>query len=151
MNATSPVRARRWYAVAAVAIALAAFGVIAAGGIGDNLVYYWGPTEIAQHGDEAIGATIRLGGHVVPGSIVMGQGAGTLEFDVSDETGKVHVKASGVPPQMFRENIGVVVEGTMTREGYFAGNRLMVSHDNEYRDAKEGEPDPHANLPKKDA
>lgn len=51
----------------------------------------------------------------------------------------VHVKASGVPPQMFREGIGVVVEGTMTPEGHFAGNRLMVSHDNEYRAPEDGE------------
>ena len=34
---------------------------------------------------------------------------------------------------MFREGIGVVVEGTMTRAGYFESHRLMVSHSNEYR------------------
>jgi cytochrome c-type biogenesis protein CcmE len=43
------------------------------------------------------------------------------------------VRSSGVPPQMFREGIGVVVEGTMTEAGYFESRRLMVSHDNEYR------------------
>jgi cytochrome c-type biogenesis protein CcmE len=40
---------------------------------------------------------------------------------------------------MFRERIGVVVEGTMTRAGYFEGHRLMVSHGNEYRAPSEGE------------
>jgi cytochrome c-type biogenesis protein CcmE len=44
-----------------------------------------------------------------------------------------------VPPQMFREGIGVVVEGTMTREGHFEGQRLMVSHGNEYRAPHDGE------------
>jgi cytochrome c-type biogenesis protein CcmE len=34
---------------------------------------------------------------------------------------------------MFREKIGVVVEGTMTTAGTFESNRLMVSHSNEYR------------------
>jgi cytochrome c-type biogenesis protein CcmE len=34
---------------------------------------------------------------------------------------------------MFRENIGVVVEGTMVDGGYFQSNRLMVSHNNEYK------------------
>jgi cytochrome c-type biogenesis protein CcmE len=38
-----------------------------------------------------------------------------------------------VPPQMFREGIGVVVEGTMTPAGHFESRRLMVSHSNEYR------------------
>jgi cytochrome c-type biogenesis protein CcmE len=40
---------------------------------------------------------------------------------------------------MFREGIGVVVEGTMTPGGHFACNRLMVSHGNEYRAPGEGE------------
>lgn len=134
MNTKSPnARTRRWYAVGALAIAFAALFVIAAGGIGENLVYYWGPTDLIEAGDKAVGATIRLGGHVAAGSIVTGGGVSSLEFDVSDGKNIVHVRAKGVPPQMFREDIGVVVEGTMTPEGYFAGNRLMVSHDNEYQ------------------
>jgi len=124
----------KWFAFGALAVALAAFLVITVGGIGRNLVYYWGPTELRGAGDKAIGATIRLGGLVAPGSIVRNEGASSLEFDVIDrQGGAVHVKASGVPPQLFRERIGVVVEGTMTRAGYFEGNRLMISHSNEYR------------------
>jgi len=61
-------------------------------------------------------------------------GVAGVKFDVVDtKGGRVRVECAGVPPQMFREGIGVVVEGTMTREGHFAGNRLMVSHGNEYR------------------
>jgi cytochrome c-type biogenesis protein CcmE len=41
---------------------------------------------------------------------------------------------------MFRENIGVVVEGTMVRGGYFQSNRLMVSHNNEYKAPEAGHP-----------
>jgi cytochrome c-type biogenesis protein CcmE len=40
---------------------------------------------------------------------------------------------------MFREGIGVVVEGTMTEAGYFESSRLMVSHGNEYRAPHEGD------------
>jgi cytochrome c-type biogenesis protein CcmE len=139
MSATMPAPTlhparTKWFAFGALAIALAAFLVITVGGIGKNLVYYWGPTELHGAGDKAVGATIRLGGLVAPGSIVRGEGASSLEFDVIDrQGGTVHVKASGVPPQLFRERIGVVVEGTMTRAGYFQGNRLMISHSNEYR------------------
>jgi cytochrome c-type biogenesis protein CcmE len=53
---------------------------------------------------------------------------------------KVHVKTSTVPPQMFRENIGVVVEGTMVKGGHFQSNRLMVSHNNEYKAPEQGHP-----------
>jgi cytochrome c-type biogenesis protein CcmE len=123
----------RWFAVGALAVAGAAFLVITAGGIGQNLVYYWGPKELTAAGPKAVGATIRLGGQVAPGSIKYGQGVSGLEFDVADGAASVHVRSSGVPPQMFREGIGVVVEGTLTRAGYFESRRLMVSHNNEYR------------------
>jgi cytochrome c-type biogenesis protein CcmE len=130
----------RWFALLAVAAAGAAFMAITVGGIGQNLVYYWGPTELHAAGPKAVGASIRLGGLVAPGSIKRGQGASHVEFDVIDRPGgRVHVKCTGVPPQMFREQIGVVVEGTMDKAGYFEGRRLMVSHSNEYRVPGEGE------------
>jgi cytochrome c-type biogenesis protein CcmE len=132
---TAPVSSsrNRWFAVGALAVAGLAFVVITYGGIGENLVYYWGPSDLKAAGDKAVGATIRLGGLVAEDSVKEGPSASSLEFDVTDGENTVHVKASGVPPQMFREGIGVVVEGTMSRAGYFEGHRLMVSHDNEYR------------------
>ena len=144
MNQTSASdvmrRRSRMFMVGAFAVAAVAFMVIAAGGINKNLVYYWTPTDLHAAGDKAYGATIRLGGMVAPGSIRKSAGITALEFDVKDAGGFVHVKSTGVPPQMFRENIGVVVEGTMDRGGYFKCNRLMVSHNNEYRAPKNGHP-----------
>jgi cytochrome c-type biogenesis protein CcmE len=140
-NVTSSEQMRRktrLFMIGAFAVAAAAFIVIAAGGINKNLVYYWTPTDLVANGDKAYGATIRLGGMVAPGSVKNRSGVSGLEFDVKDATKIVHVKSAGVPPQMFRENIGVVVEGTMTRNGYFQCNRLMVSHSNEYRAPKAG-------------
>jgi cytochrome c-type biogenesis protein CcmE len=141
MNATQQMRRKtRMFMIIAFAVAAAAFIVIAWGGINKNLVYYWTPTDLHAAGDKAYGATIRLGGMVSKGSIKTLGGVSGLEFDVHDAAGIVHVKSSGVPPQMFRENIGVVVEGTMTRGGYFQCNRLMVSHNNEYKAPKGGHP-----------
>jgi cytochrome c-type biogenesis protein CcmE len=129
----------RIFAVVALAIAASAFAAIALGGLGENLVYYWGPTELRQAGDKAIGATIRLGGQVVEGSIQFDPKTTHLAFEVTDGHERVPVRSVGVPPQMFREGIGVIVEGTMTREGHFTSERLMVSHGNEYRAPTEGE------------
>ena len=128
----------RIFLLAALAVAAIAFAVVAGSGISRNLVYYWSPTDITHAGDKAYGATIRLGGQVAPGSIRMGNGS-LLDFDVTDHATTVHVKSNGVPPQMFREGIGVVVEGTMEHGGYFQSDRLMVSHNNEYRAPKAGE------------
>jgi cytochrome c-type biogenesis protein CcmE len=126
-------RPRRWFAFVALGIAAVAFLFITLGGIGENLVYYWAPTDVHAAGKKAVGATIRLGGQVGAGTVVYGDGVSKLEFDVVDGKSSVHVKATGMPPQMFRDRIGVVVEGTMTSAGYFEGHKLMVSHDNKYR------------------
>lgn len=128
----------RMFLVAALVVALGGFAVIAGSGISKNLVYYWTPSDIDKAGDKAYGASIRLGGQVKPGSVKYARGS-ALEFDVTDRKQVVHVKSTGSPPQMFREGIGVVVEGTMVRGGYFQSDRLMVSHNNEYRAPKDGE------------
>lgn len=138
-TAPSPRRRGKLFALGALAVAGVAFGVITWGGIGKNLVYYWGPSDIAKARDKAVGATIRMGGLVAPGSLVRGEGASGVEFDVIDrQGGRIHVKSAGMPPQLFREKIGVVVEGTMTPAGHFESHRLMVSHNNEYRIPGEG-------------
>src|SRR3954447_1396325 len=131
-------RTTRRFMIGALIVAGVAFIAIAFGGINKNLVYYWTPSDLYANGDKAYGDTIRLGGMDAKGSIHNKVGVSGVEVDVKDAGRIVHVKSSGVPPQMFRENIGVVVEGTMTRSGYFECNRLMVSHNNEYRPPKGG-------------
>ena len=132
-------RKTRLFMLGAFAVAGIAFTVIAASGINNNLVYYWTPTDLRANGDKAYGASIRLGGMVAKGSIV-NHGGSNVEFVVHDGVNRIPVKTSTVPPQMFRENIGVVVEGTMNRAGYFQSNRLMVSHNNEYKAPEKGHP-----------
>lgn len=138
--ATKAMRRRtRLFMAGALVVAGIALAVLAASGINKNLIYYWTPSDLRHAGDKAYGATIRLGGMVVKNSIRTHQGS-ALEFDVMDSTDVVHVKSSGAPPQMFRENIGIVVEGTMVNGGYFKSDRLMVSHSNEYRAPEKGHP-----------
>jgi cytochrome c-type biogenesis protein CcmE len=136
MTETDKVRRKtRLFMVGAFVVAGIAFAVIAASGINKNLVYYWTPSDLVSNGGKAYGATIRLGGMVAKGSIVR-HGGSNVEFIVHDGANRIPVKTTTVPPQMFRENIGVVVEGTMVRgagSGYFQSSRLMVSHNNEYK------------------
>lgn len=140
MNESDRMRRKtRWFMLGAFAVAGIAFAVIAASGINKNLVYYWTPSDLHANGEKAYGATIRLGGMVAKNSI-RNAGGSAVEFDVKDATRVVHVKTTTVPPQMFRENIGVVVEGTMVKGGYFQSNRLMVSHSNEYKAPEKGHP-----------
>ena len=134
----NPALQRRLFLVGALVVAGGALGAVAFGSMGENLVYYWDPTQLVAAGDDGVGATVRLGGVVKPGTVDWRPAENALAFEVTDGKATVKVKATGAPPQMFREGIGVVVEGTMTDAGTFESDRLMVKHSNEYKVPPEG-------------
>lgn len=126
------------FAIGALLVAGAALAFVAWGNLGENLVYYWSPTELHAAGDNAYGATVRLGGVVVPESVQWTPGEpGT--FRITDGNKTVPISSAGIPPQMFREGIGVVVEGQFEHDGFFHTERVMVKHGNEYRAPEDGE------------
>lgn len=120
-------------------LAMLAIGFVSMSNIGENLVYYWDTSELLAQGDKAIGADIRLGGVVKEGSLKWDETKNELEFEIGDGKTFVKVFSKDAPPQMFREGIGVLVEGTMVSEGYFKSTRLMVKHSNEYKAPEAGQ------------
>jgi cytochrome c-type biogenesis protein CcmE len=104
------------------------------------LVYFNTPSElVAREGSDA---RLRLGGRVVPGSVV--EGDGTVSFEVEDCDVSVAVVHTGAPPQLFREGIGVVVEGEWSGVA-FASDTMLVKHDEQYRtDYEDYDQDKHA-------
>lgn len=136
MNATTQ---RRLMALGALLVAGGALAWLSLGSMGEDLVYYWSPAELQQRGDSAVGATVRLGGMVEPGSVQWDPATQHLAFRITDGAATVFVDGQGAPPQMFREGIGVVVEGKMGGDGTFHTHEVMVKHNNEYRPPKEGE------------
>ena len=118
--------------IAAGVVILGAFGYLAYGGIGGNLVYFLTPGELLAKGHSAVDVPVRLGGQIVPGSVVWNAEKLDLRFRVTDGKTEVPVHATGAPPQMFRPGIGVVVEGRFAGDGTFQATNLMVRHSNEY-------------------
>ena len=139
MSAVSEHTRRRLLALGALLVGGSALAYLALGSMGEDLVYYWSPAELSQRGDSAVGATVRLGGVVEAGSVRWEPDAQRLVFRVSDGASSVPVEGKGAPPQMFREGIGVVVEGKLDPDGVFRTSNVMVKHNNEYRPPAEGE------------
>ena len=130
-------------ALLALSIAGGVVGYVAYGDIGENLVYFWSVEELLNKGQDGIGATVRLGGVVQPGTLDWDAETVDLNFKISmqpseDDPINVAVHATGAPPQMFREGIGVVVEGEYDGK-LFRADRVIVKHSNEYRPPAEGE------------
>ena len=134
-------RKRQLVVVALVGAVGVALAVVSFGGIEKNLVYYWSPQDLTVRGDAAKGATIRLGGVVCKRTLEWNSQTVQLRFKVGmDAEGvgpTVNVVSSSAPPQMFREGIGVVVEGRYDGQS-FRAERLMVKHSNDYHPPKDG-------------
>ena len=132
---------RRLVLVVALLVMFGTLGFVSLGSLDENLVYYWDCSQVIEAGDKAYGATIRLGGVVKGGSLDWDPESNELDFQVTDGKTTLDVHATGAPPQMFREGIGVVVEGTMVKSaagGRFESERLMVKHSNEYKAPQAG-------------
>jgi len=126
-------------AIAGVVVILGAFTYMLTGGISENLVFFLTPDELLAKGDAIIDEPVKLGGQVVPGSVRWNAEALDLRFRMRDLDGEeIEVHARKAPPQMFREGMGVIVEGRLTRAGLFESTSLMVKHSNEYRVPDEG-------------
>jgi len=136
----SSVQGRRKSAlVVAVVVIVAAFGFLLYGGIDKNVVFFLTPEELLSRGASAYDVPVRLGGLVQPGSVKWDADKLDLRFVVADSGGQaVNVHSTGAPPQMFRDGMGVVVEGRLRRHGVFESTNLMVKHSNEYRKPEQG-------------
>jgi len=136
----SSVQGRRRSAlVVAIVIIVAAFGYLLYGGIDKNVVFFLTPNELLTRGSAAYDVPVRLGGLVQPGSVKWDADKLDLRFVVMDSGGQsVNVHSTGAPPQMFRDGMGVVVEGRYHRNGTFESTNLMVKHSNEYRKPEQG-------------
>lgn len=97
--------------------------------LNDSLVYFRTPTELKTD-PIAEGDRLRLGGQVVPGSVV--QTAELVIFEVTDGVDAVIVEHQGAPQQLFQEGIGVVVEGRW-EGGIFHSDTMLIRHDEQYR------------------
>ena len=137
----SSAQGRRKSAIAvAVVVILGAFGFLLYGGIDKNVVFFLTPEELLARGTAAYDVPVRLGGLVQPGSVKWDAEKLDLRFVVMDSGGQsVNVHSSGAPPQMFRDGMGVVVEGRYHRSGVFESTNLMIKHSNEYRKPEHGE------------
>jgi cytochrome c-type biogenesis protein CcmE len=136
----SNVRGRRRAAAAvAIVIVLGAFGFLLWGGLDKNVVFFLTPKELLAKGTRGYDVPVRLGGQVTPGSVHWDANTLDLRFELTDGQGRIGVHAKGAPPQMFRDGMGVVVEGRFHRNGTFESTNLMVKHSNEYHPPKPGE------------
>lgn len=98
--------------------------------LGQKTSYFFMPGELQATVLEP-GQRIRLGGLVEKGTVVRGEGT-DVAFAVTDQVHSVKVAYSGILPDLFREEQGVVTEGTFREDGVFVADSVLAKHDENY-------------------
>ena len=125
-------RQRRTRLLVVFALLAAAIVYLLVEGLGSSLDYFDTVSQALAHKTK-IGTTVfRLEGLVVPGSVR--RTARGADFEVSGGGHKVVVHNVGSPPQLFQQNIPVVVVGHFASRSsdLFVSNQIMVKHSPTY-------------------
>jgi cytochrome c-type biogenesis protein CcmE len=112
-------------------VALVAAGVIASWALRNQASYFYVPSQIVKDPPPA-GQAVRLGGMVEADSISTQADGVTIDFVVSDGEARVPVRYSGIVPDLFVEDSGVVAEGRLQANGTFVADNLLAKHDENY-------------------
>lgn len=91
--------------------------------------FFRSPTEVVEAPPSA-DEVFRIGGLVVEGSIVRGEGT-VVSFEVTDTNATVPVTFNGVLPDLFAEGQGMVALGQMQGETFVA-TEVLAKHDETY-------------------
>ena len=96
----------------------------------DNVVYFISPTEIKELGEIDYDKKYRVGGMVKKNSIFMN--SDQISFTITDFKNEIDVKFSGIMPNLFLEEKGVVAEGFLKDKNFLEASKILAKHDENY-------------------
>jgi cytochrome c-type biogenesis protein CcmE len=132
-------------------IILAALAYIIYGGMQEALVYFKMPSELRAEESSMKGKFIRMGGMVVKGSMEKDLQNLTYKFHITDGNTSFPVYFKGVPPDLFVEGKGAVVEGRVENDGVFHATTIMAKHAEDYSPHADGTAASKSFIPAKEA
>lgn len=124
---------RRIQIVALAAVALMISTALIGYAMRDGINFFRAPSQIIAE-PPGPNEVFRIGGLVEEGSIVRGQGE-QIRFSVTDGGASVPVVFTGVLPDLFSENEGMVGTGRLI-DGVFEASEILAKHDETYMPAE---------------
>ena len=95
----------------------------------ENVIFFKSPTEIKSL-SEIDKKKIRIGGMVKKNSLnIISK---EIKFIVTDFKNEINVVYSGVVPNLFAEEKGVVAEGYLKDKNFFLATKILAKHDENY-------------------
>ena len=95
----------------------------------ENVVYFKSPTEI-KNLSELTTKKVRVGGMVKKNSLEVN--AKEISFVITDFKNEIKVTYSGIVPNLFEEEKGVVAEGFIQDRKFFVAKKILAKHDENY-------------------
>lgn len=119
-----------------LAVGLAALGVVLAvaftlRAFQENMMFYIEISDVVE-GKVPDNRSFRVGGLVVPNSIIRKSGEMEVKFTVTDTKNSLDIYYSGILPDLFREGQGVIAHGTLKEDGRFEADTVLAKHDENY-------------------
>lgn len=99
--------------------------------LSEQASYYYDPSQVLA-GEAPENTPIRAGGMVVAGSVVRNpDNPTTVDFKVTDFEAVLPMRHTGILPDLFKENSGVVAVGELVN-GVFVASEVLAKHDENY-------------------
>tara|TARA_B100000029_G_scaffold119745_1_gene113099 strand:+ start:133 stop:555 length:423 start_codon:yes stop_codon:yes gene_type:complete len=95
-----------------------------------NVVYFISPSEIKELVEINYTKKYRVGGMVKKDSVSMS--TNQISFIITDFKNEINVKFSGVIPNLFSEEKGVVAEGFLKDKSFLEASKILAKHDENY-------------------
>jgi len=92
-----------------------------------NTIYYYTTSETYSIEDKS--QRLKLGGFVKEDTI--GKENSYTKFKITDGNKEIQIMFDGFIPDLFQENMGVILDGKFEGDTFFADD-MLVKHDNEY-------------------
>jgi len=132
-------------------IILAALSYMIYGGMQEAIVYFVTPSELKANEHARRDKFLRMGGMVVKGSLQKDLKNLTYRFELTDGKTTFPIFFKGLPPDLFTEGKGAVVEGRIGADGVFQASTIMAKHAEEYSPHADGQNQAKSFVPAKEA
>jgi cytochrome c-type biogenesis protein CcmE len=122
---------QRLILAALAVVGVAGAGLLGASALRDEASYFRTPHEV-KAGKAEVGEAMRLGGMVAAGSLTRLDDGLTIRFVATDGKADLPVEYTGIVPDLFAEESGMVADGRMRADGTFVADRILAKHDERY-------------------
>jgi cytochrome c-type biogenesis protein CcmE len=122
---------RNALAIAGVVVVLGGLGLVLFNGLTDAALFYYDVDEAVDKRDELGEQRFRMQGNVIEDTTVETDEG--IEFVIAFGDADLPVRHVGDPPELFNEEIPVIIEGSFVGDE-FHSDEILIKHDSTYEE-----------------